>query len=218
MKKMKTWMMMLFMAMTAVFLGSCDEDNRLAFRLDGAWRGDFGMNYTIEYRGRLYTFDSYDTYLIFYNDGIAASHGWGKQVDYYDFGPYERQYYSFRWRIRDGIIYITYPHNPELTVEIHDYKMNFSHFTGWFGNSDVHFDLRHLSDDYDWDYYRNDYCYFERSGWSYGSYPYYAKTRGEAAAQADSITVERAAGEEEFRVVGMGNRYMNRLDQEEEAE
>ena len=216
MKKMKTWMMMLIMIMTAGILTSCEEDNKLAFRLGGDWRGDFGMNYTMEYRGRLYTFDSYDTYLVFYNDGIASTHGWGKQVDYYDFGPYEYQYYRFNWRIRDGIIYISYPAHPELEVSIYDYKMSWGHFTGWFDDSDVRFDLRKLVDtDYDWDYYRNDYAYGYNNSWSWGGgyYPYYSKTR----AGMEGVDNEEVgnAGTEEFRVVGIGNRYMNNLNKEE---
>ncbi len=215
MKTMKNWMMMLIMIMTASAMTSCDEDQKLAFKLDGEWRGDFGMNYTIDYRGRQYTFDSYDTYLVFYNDGIVASHGWGKQVDYYDYGPYEYQYYRFNWRIRDGIIHITYPHNPELEVTIYDYRMSYSHFTGWFGNSDISFDLRKLTGDYDWDYYCNDYSYYSRTGWSYGNYPYYSNTRS----TADSTDIKKVNAEvedgEEFTIVGIGNRYMNNLNDEE---
>lgn len=221
---MKTWMMTLLMIMTAGFLTSCEEDNKLAFRLEGGWRGDFGMNYTIEYRGRQYTYDSYDTYLVFYNDGpFYSSHGWGKQVDYYEYGPYEYQYFSFKWSIHNGIIHITYPRNPGLEVTIYDYKMSWGHFTGWFGNSDISFDLRKLSDDYDWDYYVNDYSYGYNGTWSWDYYPYYSKSRsaveGRTRTAADSTEVGTTGSltipEEEFRVVNIGNRYMNQNEEED---
>lgn len=211
MKKMKTWMMMLIMIMTAGIMTSCEEDRKLGFRLDGEWRGDFGMNYTIEYRGQLYTYDSYDTYLVFYNDGIASSHGWGKQVDYYDYGPYEYQYYRFNWYIRDGRIHITYPRNPELEVTIYNYRMSYSHFYGTFGTSNISFDLRKLTGDYDWDYYYSDYSYGTRYDWNYGyyggNYPYYSKTRA-TDKTTDSVAVKNGKKtDEEFRIVKVGNRF-----------
>lgn len=227
MKTMKTWMMMLAMVMTAGLLTSCEEDRRVAFKLDGAWYGDFGMNYTyLDRYGRQITVDSYDTYLKFYNDGITATHGWGKQVDYYRVGPYERLYYRFEWRIRDGIIHITYPSNPELSVDIYDYTMRWGHFTGWFGNSDIRFDLRSLSEDYDWDIYKGNYYEYCYDGWRYDGYgwyetyygPYWAPTR---AASGDSLQTAKAdslqgnapqKGTGESRIVKVGNRYMNSLN------
>ena len=232
MRRMKNWMMMLVMVMTAGMMTSCDEDEKMAFKLGGEWYGDFGMNYTVEHRGRLYTYDSYDTYLKFYNDGISASHGWGKQVDYYDYGPYEYMYYKFYWRIRDGVIHITYPRNPELEVTIYDYRMTWSRFFGWFGNSDVQFSLDRLDRDYDWDCYTNDYYCYDRGGWSFdigfgydNYYPYYAKSRaaGDSIAtkeceMPDTLVVTRAAKgqEKEFRMVGRGNRYQDNMKVAEE--
>ena len=237
MKKIKTWMMMIATIMMAGIMASCDSDQKLAFRLDGAWYGDFGMNYTyIDRRGQAITVDSYDTYLKFYNDGIAASHGWGKQVDYYRYGPYERLYYRFEWRIRDGVIHITYPCDPQLSVDIYDYSLKWGHFTGWFGDSDVHFDLRSLSTDYDWDIYTGnyyEYCYtgwhYDGYGWYESYYPYYAKTRTtdttEVQTNANSTEVQAdvqtpmvmkkspSMDSSERRILKIGNRYMNNLQE-----
>lgn len=224
---MNNWMMTLIAIFTMGIFTSCEEDNKIAFRLDGEWRGDFGMNYTIERNGRLYTFDSFDTYLVFYNDGVMYStHGWGKQVDYYDYGPYAYQYYRFYWRIRDGKIYLDYPYDPELNTVIYDYRISFGHFTGWFDNSDVRFDLRKLDDtSYDWEYYRGDYIYGYNNAWSWGGYyPYYVKTRSnenagnknidKKADTADYGVVERGSSEDKnFTVVKRGNRFINPVEE-----
>lgn len=237
---MKNWMAMLVMIMTAAMMTSCDDDQRLANRLDGAWFGDFGMNYTFYDRyGHEITVNSYDTYIVFYNDAISASHGWGKQVDYYKWGPYERIFNKFTWRIRDGIVYLSYPRNPDLDVEIYDFRMSYGHFIGWFGNSKDGFDLDKLREDYDWDYYKGNYCEYYYSNWTYdGRYwyeRYYAPSRsavdGQEAAVAeeeiDFVNVRNTADNKNVAVhemkssstptiIRMGNRYMNNMSEAEE--
>ena len=57
----------IFMMAVLSFSSCIDmEDTNKSMVLSGEWRGDFGMFY--DYRdnnGRVYTFDSYDTYLTF---------------------------------------------------------------------------------------------------------------------------------------------------------
>lgn len=217
---------MLIMVMTAGMMTSCDEvvfhagygtNGEVAFRLEGEWRGDFGMNYTTYFNGRPYTFDSYDTYLVFYpNNGYAS--GWGKQVDYYEYGPYEYQYYKFNWTVRNGILYLTYPYDPELNVRIYDYKISYNHFMGRFENSSAGFDLIKLSSPYNWGYYNGNYMYGAYDEWVWGNYPYYAKSRAAATTNAtDSVSAVKTDTNEPL-IVKPGNRYMNNLNKEKAEE
>ena len=103
---------MLMMLTAILCLSSCnlvwnveeDMDVKQSIKFAGQWTGDFGMYYTYRQNGRLYTFDSYDTDIVFYPEYDGATYGYGKQVDYYERGPYEYIYNRFDWEIRNGII------------------------------------------------------------------------------------------------------------------
>lgn len=170
MRKIKNFAMMLVMMMAAaVSFTSCeiDGDVHRSTHLSGIWEGDFGMYYEHPRYGR---FDSYDTYIEFYPDYDYATHGYGKQCDWYAKGPYEYQYYTFNWEIYNGVIYLSYPYDHNLDTEIYDYSMSGSYFSGYFGGSNSRFRLRKCSDYY-WSNYHNNYDYGWRDGY------YYAKTR-----------------------------------------
>ena len=61
MKKTITTLSILLLAATAFTSCERDEDVDESMCLSGQWYGDFGMYYEYEYRGHIYTFDSYDT-------------------------------------------------------------------------------------------------------------------------------------------------------------
>ena len=184
---------MALLLVSALALTSCRdwEDNNQSVALSGQWRGNFGMFYDYEDRyGRLYTFDSYDTYLTFIPAYNYATYGRGTQVDYYDYGPYEYQYYQFRWEVRNGIVYLTYPYDPDLNTAIRDYRMNYDYFTGYCDGASEPFRLYKVADFYDWSPYVNNYGYYERASWI-TTYPNYAPgTRSDAAAPADSASAQ----------------------------
>lgn len=186
---------------------SCDTDRYRSMELSGQWRGDFGMYYEYEYRGRIYTFDSYDTDIVFYPDYEFATHGWGKQVDYYEFGPYEYMYYQFDWRIINGEIQLSYPYDPELNTRIHNYRLTNSYFSGYFVNSTEPFRLYKITDFYDWGPYTNTYGYGMRYGWSWGGY--YANTRSVSQQDSDSTIsiMPDSTTTGEGRIISRGNRF-----------
>ena len=184
MKKISTLWIALCTVMATTVLSSCDDDMSRAMTLSGEWRGDFGMFYEYEYYGRIYTFNSYDTRLVFYPDYDYATHGYGKQVDYYDQGPYVYQYYYFNWYIDRGDLVLDYPYDPNLNTVIHDYHMSSSTFYGYFGNSNNKFYLRKTADYYNWGGYNGDYDYGSRDNWYYG-YRNYVKRQ---PAPADSLS------------------------------
>ncbi|MBP3711974.1 MAG: hypothetical protein J6I86_05860 [Bacteroidaceae bacterium] len=192
MKRLHYSLASLLIMMSALFLSSCrDMDTDQSMALSGQWRGDFGMFYDyIDGHGRTYTFDSYDTRLTFVPAYDYATYGRGTQVDYYDYGPYEYQYYKFSWEIRNGYIYLTYDYDHQLDVRISNYRMTNDYFSGVFSNSGTRFNLRKMVDFYNWTPYVNIYGYRDRNNWDY-DYPYYAPySRSDAETPGDTIQAE----------------------------
>ena len=144
----------------AMTFTSCDEDTVKSMVLSGEWEGDFGMYYTLGGR----TYECYDTYLQFEPDYLYATTGTGCQVDYYDYGPYDYQYYRFTWRVENSDIYLEYPHDPQLDVTIRDYKMSNTLLTGKLA-SGTRISLSKLTDYYDWTPYVDEYGCHENPDW-----------------------------------------------------
>lgn len=199
MKVLKKWTLLIGGLLCLGLFSSCDNnDTHEAMVLSGQWRGDFGMYYDyVDSYGRSYTFDSYDTDIVFYPEYDYATHGWGKQVDWYDYGPYKYQYYYFYWSIRYGVIYLRYPDAPELNTEIREYRLTNDYLTGYFDNASSRFRLVKIADYYDWSPYSGYYGYYNRDNW-YDYYPYYVKGDKANAPQ-------KATGE--GHVVRRGNRF-----------
>lgn len=189
-------------AMFAICLSltSCDnEDVHESIVLSGQWRGDWGMYYQIERYGQIYTYDSFDTDIVFYPDYDYATHGYGYQVDWYDYGPYERLSFRFKWSINNGIVNIYYPFNPEYNTFIRDYRLNNDYFSGYLGNSSTRFRLGKIRDYYDWSYYSYyDYYYWERT--TYGRDYYYGKTRNATAPEELPLDPNN-------KIIKIGSRY-----------
>ena len=182
----------LVLLMAAFSLSSCmDKDTEESIALSGQWRGDFGMFYDyVDGYGRRYTFDSYDSRITFTPAYSYALYGRGTQVDYYDYGPYEYQYYKFSWSIKNGVIYLTYDYDPQLDTRISNYRMTSDYFSGTFPASGTVFRLYKIADYYNWSPYVNIYGYEDRNDW-YDDYPYYAPfSRSDGEQVADSIASE----------------------------
>ncbi len=195
----------LFVMLFSIMFTACtDNDTEQAMALSGEWRGDFGMYYNYEDRGRVYTFNSYDTRIVFYPEYDYATYGWGKQVDYYEYGPYEYTYYEFRWNIRYGIIYLTYPYDRSLDTQISDYRMTNDYLRGYFPGG-TQFRLYKMMDYYDWGWSYDDWGYDYRPGWG-DYYPYYAPQKEDS--DLSSGKQERNTAQTEGRVLSRGNRYV----------
>lgn len=192
MKKISCWTFCVMAVLMSLSFTSCDRDVDEAMALSGQWRGDFGMYYFDRFGNR---WDSYDTDIVFYPEYEYATHGYGKQVDYYDRGPYRNVYYYFNWNIRNGVIYLTYPRAHDLDAAIYDYRLNERYFSGWFGEGSERFKLYKLTGFYDWNCYTH-YSYYD-DYYGYDVFPnyYYAKTRGaenaDSAAPADDVVMRR---------------------------
>ena len=207
MRKLRNLRIALCAVISATAFTSCDEDLSRAMTLSGEWQGDFGMYYDYEYRGHIYTFDSYDTRIVFYPDYDYATHGYGKQVDYYDQGPYVYQYYYFNWYMDRGDLVLEYPHDRDLNTVIHDYHMYSSSFYGYFGSSNTKFYLRKVADYYDWGGYSGYYYYDPRNDWYSGYYNYVKVNRVDADTLTRSTPLPNdGTANAEGRVVRRGNR------------
>lgn len=175
------------MAMFTLFaFTSCDtEDHDRAMVLSGEWTGYFGMYYFDGYR----EYDAYRTDISFTPAPGHRPYGTGIQVDHYRYpAPYSYLYYRFNWEIRNGVIYLSYPYDPELDVAIYEYDMTNNSLTGYVGTT--WFSLRKIYDYYDWTPYVNDYGY---CGWGY------ANTR--AGEDTDSTSTQ------EMPQIKVGNRF-----------
>lgn len=179
---------------TAGTFTSCDPDDDQGMALSGCWDGDFGMSYDYEYRGRVYTEDADYTDIQFYPSEGYYDRGYGYQVDFYEYGPWDEVYHSFTWRIQNGVVYLDYCSEHQLSTDIYDYEMTNNYFTGYFGDSHTRFSLRKYEDYFNWTPYINTYGDYRRgNGYGYSEWDdwgYYARTRF-----ADGATGEDSAAE-----------------------
>ncbi len=146
-------------------------DQGRAQTISGEWQGDFGMFYQVvnPITGQKVQFDSRNSYVLFQPNYYGARSGWGKQIDFYNYGPLSRRYHRFYWEIRNGEIYLTYPSDHGLDVRIYDYYLSNSRFTGRAGDSGFRFNLGSLSFS-DWSTYTGDYYDWDNAGWSWNAY------------------------------------------------
>ena len=167
MKKMMKnyfWMMGLMLCGLVAF-SSCerDPDEDIGYDVRGHWFGDLDMWIDGE--------KAQGSEIEFIPTGWGYTYGRGVEVDYYRRG---RMVHDFDYRIRDGIIFLTFD-DPNLDCAIVDYRLGYNYFSGYIADSrtlqnQTYFNLRN------YDRYWDDY--------GYGGY-YYVK--GEKSWQQDSI-------------------------------
>lgn len=148
---------------------SCvDEDTSISIDLAGSWEGYFGMYYSYEDRYGYHEVTSDYSELEFIPSSSYSTHGVGHEVDYYNTrkGPYDYEYYYFKWEIINGVIYLTYPGARDLDVQLRDYRINNRVLTGHFRSGEPFSLDKYKSYYYDW---HEDYCRYdcERYGWWY---------------------------------------------------
>ena len=208
---MKRLSFLLFSCLSALLsFTSCDPDDIKGMALSGEWEGDFSMYYQwVDRYDRLHESRAYCTYLEFTPYANSYSSGYGYQTDFYDDGPYCEIYHSFRWEVRNEVIYLDYCHreDEDLSTFIRDYSMSNYIFDGYFGNSNVRFRLDKRHDYYDWTPYINDFGdyrdYDRHRGWGYyDNSKWWAATRAEGT-DDDSCQV---------RIVHYGNLYIDGVE------
>ncbi len=146
MKRATTLSTLLTMFILSMAFSSCSKDEKIANRLAGGWKGNWGMSYTDRYG---YDHDASYSIVEFYPADDFETFGTGYQMDYYEDGPYSQLSFYFDWRVDNKRILITYPANHALDAYIsrYDYELKKDHFTG-----EIHgtpFDLYKV-----WKYYK----------------------------------------------------------------
>lgn len=142
---------------------SCDDDEKMAMELSGDWSGEFYSCYEYYYKQETEPRKEYasQTYMQFIpNHMFGSTRGTGYELDIYNDGPIEYMYYEFDWKIEDGVISLRYFDNPDLNIDIYDYRLDYHRFKGFFGKKKYSFELYSV-DDYDWNPYRTGYHFRE---------------------------------------------------------
>jgi len=203
---MKAMNYLAMMAIAASMMGgftSCERDIDLdeAMVLSGEWQGNFCMSYcTTDRHGVEVWYDADYSRLVFEPNYDYATRGTGYEVDYYMYGPYESEYFAFRWRIRDGRIIINYLDNPELDVYISDYHIDNDYLWGHFTESGKKFQLYKRFDHYDWTpYVNNDHAYNCRDSW-------YENAPSSRAATIDELGAIDVSSKTEYPILYHGPR------------
>ena len=175
MKKLYTMMMM---AMMALVFTSCEDDEHIAYTLEGTWSGN--MYISSYYDGR--TYDATRTEITFLKDPYTYSSGSGYWVDYYSGAPWDYVANNIDWTVDWGTIKIHFVEE-NTYMEIYDYRLNTNNFYGtiYDGDSRVEFELYNTSRP------RYDSYYWGYDAWDYG----YAWSRTRGATADSTVTVEK---------------------------
>ena len=162
MKKIYTTLTWALLALFAVSLTSCDDDDEIARTLEGTWSGDM---YASAYWYDNY-YDASYTEVCFLRDPYRYSSGTGYWVDHYSYSPWGGYDYianHINWTVNFGTITIHFVEDGE-SVDIYDYALDDSYFTGYirtYNGVRKQFRLRHVSSpnwgSYYWGY--DDYYY-----------------------------------------------------------
>lgn len=181
MRKLHTILAILMMAMTTFTMTSCDEDDDIAYTLDGVWEGNMYMQST--WNGRVYK--SSESVLQFDQDPYRYAQGTGRWIDYYSDAPWDYYASYIDWRVINGEIQI-YSRKEGVTYYISNYRLNGRYFEGNIDdgyNEPVYFELVKIDsrnwNDYDW------------NGWHYDDYYYNGYYAPAKAKQKNTETPKR---------------------------
>ena len=166
MKRIFTYTKMLFVALIATAgLCSCDEDDMIAYDLNGIWQGNIASSYYTHRYGMVT--DYYDTEIMFDQRGAWGSGGTGYEIDRDRYGRYTKVF--FDWSVRNGKIYISFEDGAHVIIrDFETYRMSgIMRFRGYFddyqtGEQIAEFSLMKIESPND---------YYDR---------YYSRTRGSA--------------------------------------
>lgn len=172
--------------------------------IEGQWQGDFGMYYDYEFEGRIYSFNSYDSDVVFYSDYPDCSAGTGCQVDYYETGPCEKISLKFDWQREGGRIYLHYPGHHEYDCCLYDYCITPNSFYGYIAGSEWQFDLKRVNKYNNWSVYT---CY-EIHFWPYADWDFYLYTRGAGNKDNPQAKVDSISSGE-GKIIKIGRRTPN---------
>ncbi len=167
MKRFHTLLTMVAIAALSFTFTSCDEDEDIAYTLEGTWVGNIYVSH--EWDGRYY--DASRSYIYFNRDPYRYATGYGYWVDEYSDAPWDHIANNISWKVRNRDI-IVYFEEDDYEVTIYDYSLSDNHFVGYiytYDHKKVRFELVKTSSP-NW----NSYHY----GWEYWDDYYYGKQNG----------------------------------------
>lgn len=113
MKKLTSFLAFAMIAIMSFTFVSCDEDQEIAFELDGTWEGvvydNYGKRFDVDFRFR--------------QDGFSR-HGKGYEYDYGAYHPY----IYFEWSVENGNIFLDYEDNTHVVIS--DYRLGRGYLDG----------------------------------------------------------------------------------------
>ena len=165
MKRFHTLMTMVAIAMLSFTVTSCDEDEAIAYTLEGTWKGDVHVRSSWDNH---YYYATY-SYVYFDRDPYTYSSGTGSWVDYYSDAPYDYIANHIEWTVRNRAI-IVYFVEDDYKATIYDYSLSEHYFDGYiytYDNKKVSFHLTKIASP-NWSNYRygtywNDYYYAKKN-------------------------------------------------------
>ena len=154
---MRKCMTLAVLAVLSLSFTSCeDNDEEIAYTLEGTWRGD--MYVSAEYDGTVY--DATYSEICFVCDPHHYSSGTGYWVDHYSDAGWGRNHVvnHIEWKVNNESIKVYFVEE-KATVFIENYRLDDKYFTGTIHDGDnyVDFSLRHITSP-NWDYYFDDYA------------------------------------------------------------
>ena len=129
-----------------------EPDEPIVMTISGQWEGYLGKYYVDT---NYVTHNSTKSSIVFYPNEKYDTRGYGCQLDWYNDGEYEKIFYTFTWEQDNdnNIIKLYYEDHPELNANIREYNLSKNHFTGYFNNSNIQFDLDATWKVYKWSDY-----------------------------------------------------------------
>ncbi|MCR5312947.1 MAG: hypothetical protein K6E54_04755 [Bacteroidaceae bacterium] len=120
MKKISTLLSILLFSIVGLVMTSCEDEEVNGVTISGRWEGDMKMEMKatspqLEQEATLVA--KYTKIYFQSSENAFAESGLGKQIDYYDYGPYKQYYREFHWSINKSVntntVTITYDDNGE---------------------------------------------------------------------------------------------------------
>ena len=129
MKKLMSFITVLFIGLSTLALTSCDEDDMIGYTLQGTWEGKIYSTCTID--GETYSVSK--SLIEFSTDPFTNRYGYGYWVDYYSRAPWDRWSSRIYWEVSNNVIYIDFLEDGG-SIAIHDFSLNDNRFKGLFGS------------------------------------------------------------------------------------
>lgn len=183
MRRFRTLLGLALVALMSLAFTSCDEDADIAYTLDGSWSGY--MENVIDWQGHSYMSNTAE---VTFNSGYDSGDGYW--LDEYSSAPWDYVANRIRWKVRNGMIYISFLDTREEAV-IRNYHLDDRYFYGEIEfnstNAWIKFKLVKTSSP-NW----NRYYWYGTNSWydSWGYSDYSRKqegSRGTDAQAADSV-------------------------------